>query len=108
MGNLLHYLDRYQSNRLDTDDSSLIRRMASAIKVATETTRTLSATLTASVGRIESVMVRLSRTEASIRPTAPPAKDTVDDMGADTGRARIFQGLGGVTQGAAGIDDIIN
>jgi len=43
-------------NRLDTDSSDAVRPMASAIRDAIDSVRMLGALLTASVGRIESVM----------------------------------------------------
>src|SRR5579883_2355352 len=61
-----------QSNRLETERSSLIRRIASAISGAIESWRILCATRTASVARMLSVITSSCSGEAVTRPTAPP------------------------------------
>src|SRR5271157_3162768 len=61
-----------QQNRLETDRSSLIRRIASAISGAIVTWRMLCAVRTASVATMLSVMTSLSIGEATTRATAPP------------------------------------
>src|SRR5690606_17584421 len=61
-----------QSNKLDTLSSDEVRRIASPIRLATESTRMLRATRTASVGWMESVMTSSFSFEAVMRATAPP------------------------------------
>src|SRR5690349_10482906 len=61
-----------QSNRLDTDSSAAVRLIASAIRGAIESVRMLAALVTASVGRIESVMTSSFSREPAMRAAAPP------------------------------------
>ena len=61
-----------QSNRLETDRSSLIRWIASAISGAIVTWRMFCAARTASVATMLSVMTSISIGEAATRGTAPP------------------------------------
>ena len=61
-----------QSNRLETDRSSLIRWIASAISGAIVSWRMLCAARTASVATMLSVMTSISIGEAATRGTAPP------------------------------------
>src|SRR5271170_6328236 len=63
---------RTQSNSELTELSSLMRRIASAINGATLIWRMLCARRTASVARIESVIVIVSIGEDAMRATAPP------------------------------------
>ncbi len=61
-----------QSNRLETERSSLTRAIASASRGAIESWRTVCDTRTASVPWMLSVITRDSRGEAETRATAPP------------------------------------
>jgi hypothetical protein len=64
--------DPDQSNSELTDDSSLIRRIASASKGAMVNCRMLLARSTSGVAWIESVIVIISIGESATRATAPP------------------------------------
>src|SRR5271169_6726933 len=61
-----------QSNRLETERSSLIRRIASAISGAIDTWRMLFACRTASVATMLSVVTSISIGESMTWATAPP------------------------------------
>src|SRR6478752_2991266 len=63
---------RNQSNRLDTDSSAAVRAIASEIRLAIGSVRMFGALVTASVGRIESVMTSSFSLEPAIRAAAPP------------------------------------
>src|SRR5947208_16650648 len=69
---LLRMRSDTQSNRLDTDSSDAVRLIASAVRGAIVSVRILAALLTASVGRIESVMTSSFSLEPAIRAAAPP------------------------------------
>src|SRR5579883_575623 len=64
--------DQHQSNSELTLVSSLMRRIASAIRGATVIWRMFWASFTASVAKIESVIVIISIGEEAMRATAPP------------------------------------
>ena len=61
-----------QSKRLETERSSLMRRIASAIRGAIDMRRMLWDTRTASVVEMLSVVTRVSSAELATRATAPP------------------------------------
>jgi chromate transporter len=69
-GRLAHEL--VQSNRLETDSSLAVREIASPIRSAIVTTRTLCAAWTPEVGWMESVITSSLSLEPAIRATAPP------------------------------------
>ncbi len=72
--NASRWANSAQSNRLETDFSSAVRRIASPNRVAMETTRIFRALSIAAVDSIESVITSSFKREAVMRATAPPDK----------------------------------
>ncbi len=69
----------FQSNRLETDLSSLMRSIASAIKGAIVSCRMFCDRRTASVATMLSVMTSILIGEADTRATAPPESTPCDE-----------------------------
>src|SRR5258708_40337675 len=64
--------DACQSNRLDTDSSDAVRRIASEIRPAIESERMFGVFFTASVAWIESVITSSLSFDEAMRWVAPP------------------------------------
>ena len=99
---------RFSQDKLDTDSSLAMRRMASARSVEIDTCSIFGQAATSSGASMESVMIRRVSASALHNPGGGVVgKNPMGDAGGNAFRAFVHNRLRCIAERAAGIDDVV-